>query len=66
MFTRFLELRDIFLFGNESGQKQSKSSNSIEDKLFEKKLSMKIPSKLTIEKWNQMSLSEQYETVFST
>jgi hypothetical protein len=52
MFTRFLELRDIFLHGNESGQKQSKSSNSIEEKLFEKKLSMKIPSKLTIEKWN--------------
>jgi hypothetical protein len=40
--------------------------STIEDKLFFKKLSMNIPLHLTLEKWNRMTLEEQYELVFSS
>jgi hypothetical protein len=66
IFSRFLELRDWYLHNN-VGSYQTKlpASSSIEDSLFFQKMSMKIPLHLSLEKWNRMSLTEQYEIVFS-
>ena len=34
------------------------SKLSFEEQIFSKKLNMKIPNQITLEKWKQMSLSE--------
>lgn len=54
--------------GYNSNQNKShqRHVSTIEDKLFFKKLSMNIPLHLTLEKWNRMTLEEQYELVFSS
>lgn len=57
LFTRFLELREWY-FHNTVGSFHQHGSSSIEDSLFMKKMSMKIPLHINLEKWNNMSLTE--------
>mmetsp|Transcript_31899 Transcript_31899/g.48875 ORF Transcript_31899/g.48875 Transcript_31899/m.48875 type:complete len:87 (+) Transcript_31899:2875-3135(+) len=38
----------------------------MEEQLLAQKLSLGIPLHITLEKWNAMSLTEQYEVVFSS
>lgn len=59
-------MRDWYLHNNIGGVSQNQPGQSqIEDQLFLQKMSMKIPLHLTLDKWRRMSLTEQYEIVFS-
>lgn len=77
IFTRFLQLKEQCQGKNSEMLKQRKQTldsafcknndvSHFERKIFNKKLKMQIPYSLTLEKWNNMSLSQQFEMVFSS
>jgi len=63
IFTRVLELREEYLA---RCSKEADGKSSLEEMLFYSKLQKNIPMHLTLEKWSSMSLTEQYEFVFSS
>ena len=63
IFTKFLELREQLISKNggllnHKTKEQNQAKQSFQEKLFYKKLKMDVPEKLTLKKWNQMSLTE--------
>ena len=69
IFTRVLELKEDY-FAKTGGiptKRGDKDTNSfLEDMLFQSKMQKSILLNLSLEKWNSMSLTEQYEFVFSS
>lgn len=77
IFTRFLQLKEQCHTKSNETLKQRKQTldsaycknndvSHFERKIFNQKLKMQIPFSLTLEKWNNMSLSQQFEMVFSS
>ena len=77
IFTRFLQLKEQCHIKSSDMLKQRKQTldsaycrnndvSHFERKIFNEKQKMQIPFSLTLEKWNNMSLSQQFEMVFSS
>lgn len=77
IFTRFLQLKEqCYGKGQEAPKQRKQTLDSVfcknndvshfERKIFNQKQRMQIPFSLTLEKWNNMSLSQQFEMVFSS